>query len=592
MRKNHIRACRALVLLFSVLAFAGGCTNPDPSARLHALFEEAWDYRLQENPLFATSAGVDEYNDQLPSVTVEDQKRRAKQWRSFLDRLETIDRTQLSRSDRINYDVFERELENRIADVEYETYLIPISHEGGFHSSFARLPDRLTLETTDDYEDYLARLRAFPSYADQQMALMEKGIEKGRTLPRVVLQGVETTIEPHVVDDPSQSQLYEPFVSFPESVPEAERSRLRKAGRKAIEEHVVPAYERFLTFMKETYRPNARETIGASELPNGEAYYNELVQQYTTLEVTPEEVHEIGREEVKRIRSEMERVIDSVGFDGTFDEFLQHLRTDSRFYASTGEELLREASRIAKRIDGALPSLFHLRTLPRRPYGVEPVPADIAPNYTAGRYVSASIGSKDAGTYWVNTYGLDSRPLYVLPALTLHESVPGHHLQIAHAQEMEDVPSFRRFARATAYTEGWALYAERLGLEADIYTNPYSNFGRLTYEMWRACRLVVDTGIHAMGWSRKRARQFLATNTALSLHEVRTETDRYIAIPGQALAYKMGELKIRELREQAEEALGTDFDVRDFHHVVLQNGAVPLPILEREVEKYIEDDRS
>ncbi len=580
----------SLGLALAVLGLASGCAGRDATSRLHALIEEAWSYRLQENPLLATAAGVDDYNDRLPSVTVADQERRGEQWRAFLERLEAIDRSQLAREDRINYDVFERDLRKRIADVEYKAYLMPITHEGGFHTAFARLPSQLALSTTRDYEDYIARLRVFPEYVDQQIALMERGIETGYTLPRVVLQGVGGTIEGHVVDDVAESRFYEPFASFPNAVPDSARARLREAGRAAVMDDVVPAYERLLAFVTQTYIPNARATIGASELPDGRAYYDALVAHYTTLDLTPEEVHRIGREEVKRIRAEMEAVIDEVGFRGDFDDFLRFLRTDPRFYADTPEALLKEAAYIAKRVDGKLPSLFHLRTLPRRPYGVEPVPDDLAPNYTGGRYVVAPVGSREAGTYWVNTYGLDSRPLYVLEALTMHEAVPGHHLQIALAQELGDVLPFRRFAGIAAFTEGWALYAERLGLEAGFYADPYSNFGRLTYEMWRACRLVVDTGMHAMGWSREQAMDYLASNTALSLHEVRTETDRYIAVPGQALAYKMGELKIRELRRQAEAALGPDFDVRDFHHAVLKNGAVPLPVLEEEVTRYVEGE--
>ena len=369
-------------------------------------------------------------------------------------------------------------------------------------------------------------------------------------------------------------------------MPADQQERLREAGKRAIRESIVPTYQEFLEFMVNEYRPGARTTLGASELTNGREYYAHLIRHFTTLDLTADQVHEIGLKEVARIREEMDEVIRKVGFEGDFDAFLQFLRTDPRFYPETPEQLLKEASYIAKKMDGKLPALF--KTLPRLPYTVEPVPAPIAPRYTAGRYVGAPIGSTRPGYYWVNTHALESRTLYTLEALTLHEAVPGHHLQNALRQELTGLPDFRRFSSFNAFGEGWGLYSEWLGLEAGFYTDPYSNFGRLTYEMWRACRLVVDTGLHAMGWTRRQAMDYLASNTALSLHEIRTETDRYIAWPGQALAYKMGELKIRELRAKAEKALGGRFDVREFHDAVLLNGSIPLSVLEDQIELFIE----
>jgi uncharacterized protein (DUF885 family) len=337
--------------------------------------------------------------------------------------------------------------------------------------------------------------------------------------------------------------------------------------------------------MTREYIPGARPTTGASELPEGRAYYEHLVRHFTTLDVTPEQVHEIGLAEVKRIRAEMEQIVQQVAFQGSFPEFLEHLRTDPRFYAATPDELLMRAAWIAKRMDGKLPALF--KTLPRQPYGIEPVPDHLAPKYTGGRYVGAPLAGRRGGYYWVNTHALENRPLYTLEALTLHEAVPGHHLQNALSKELEGLPRFRRYGGISAYGEGWGLYSEWLGLEAGFYTDPYSNFGRLTYEMWRACRLVVDTGLHALGWTRQQTLDYLAANTALSRHEIRTETDRYISWPGQALAYKMGELKIKELRRKAEEALGPRFDVREFHDVILGSGPVPLPVLEQLVADWI-----
>lgn len=557
----------------------------DPAARLHALFEREWEMRLRENPLRATSVGRHEYDHRLPSVAREDVARRAEAARGFLDELASIDRSALGTRDRVSYDIFRTQLEDRITDFELGAYQIPINADSGFHIGFARLPEEVPLRTVDDYEDYIARLRAFPRYVAQHVDNMRRGLERGMTLPKVTLKGYEGTISEHVVDEATESVFWEPFASFPVGVPEAEHERLRAAGREAVLEGAVPGYRHFLEFMTGEYIPGARETLGASELPRGEEYYDHLVRHFTTLDVTAKEVHEIGLSEVARIRGEMLEVIDEVGFEGNLQEFIEHLRTDPRFYPETGEELLKEAAWIAKRMDGQLPKLF--ATLPRLPYGVEPVPDEIAPKYTGGRYVSAPEGSTKAGTYWVNTYDLDSRPFYTLEALTLHEAVPGHHLQIALSNELEDLPPFRRFSYISAFGEGWGLYSERLGLEVGFYTDPYRNFGRLTYEMWRACRLVVDTGIHAFGWSRERAMDYLAERTALSLHEVRTETDRYIAWPGQALAYKMGELEIRRLRAKAEEALGEEFDVREFHDAVLLQGSIPLPVLADRIDEYI-----
>ena len=444
----------------------------------------------------------------------------------------------------------------------------------------------MPFRTARDYENYIERLRAFPKYVEQQIDNMRRGLERGMTLARVVLEGYEVTINSHVVGSPEESVFYKPFARFPASVPAVDQERIRDSGKDAIHQAVIPAYQAFLDFMTGEYMLKARTTIGASELPNGTEYYQEQVRRFTTLDVTVEEVHQLGLSEVERIQLEMNQVIAEVGFEGDFAEFLEFLRTDPRFYAKTPEQLLKEAAYIAKRMDARLPSLF--KKLPRLPYGVAPVPDHLAPKYTGGRYVSAPAGGTEPGYYWVNTYALRNRPLYVLEALTLHEAVPGHHLQHAIAEELEGLPNFRRYLYLSAFGEGWGLYSERLGLEAGFYTDPYSNFGRLTYEMWRACCLVVDTGLHAKHWTRQQAMDYLASRTALSLHEIRTETDRYISWPAQALSYKMGELTIRRLRGEAEQALGSQFDLREFHDLILSNGALPLPILEDVVHASIQ----
>ena len=577
----------ALLLAPAPAPAPAGAQRPGAATRLHALFDSAWAFEVREDPLLATEVGDHRYNDRLPAVSKDAEARRAQARRVFLDKLRAIDRTALDGTNRVSYDVFERQLRDRIGEFDYSGYLLPLTADYGFHMGFADLPNRVPLATTKDYENYIARLRAFPAYVAEHIALMREGIALGVTVPRVTLQGYEATIASHVVADVTKSVFWAPLERFPPGVPALVRERVRTAARAAIVDAVVPGYRSFLEFMTREYITGARATLGASALPNGAAYYRFLVGRYTTLDVTPEQVHRTGLAEVQRIRAEMEAVMRRTGFQGDFPAFLSFLRTDSRFYAKTPDELLKEAAWIAKRMDGKLPSLF--KTLPRLPYGVEPVPAHIAPKFTAGRYISAPVGGRRAGYYWVNTHALESRPLYALEALTLHEAVPGHHLQIALAQELEGLPAFRRFGAVTAFTEGWGLYAERLGLEAGFYTDPYRDFGRLTYEMWRACRLVIDTGIHAMGWTREQALDYLARNTALSLHEVRTEIDRYISWPGQALAYKTGELKIRELRIEAERALGERFDVRSFHDAVLRNGEVPLSVLEEQVREWVRE---
>lgn len=581
---------RGLMLLawVSLIFIVGAAARPaaNPAARaLHQLFQEDWEFTLREDPLFATRVGDDRYDDRLPSVTVADFERQLAWHREVLRRLRAIPRSALSPADRLNYDIFERLKRNLIEEYEYRAYFLPITHISGFHIEFPELPRNVPLRTARDYENYIARLRAFRTYTDQHIELLRTGLQAGYALPRHIVEFIEPTLRPHIVEDPEQSTLFEPFRSFPSTVPEGERGRLAEAGRAAIRESVVPAYRAFLEFIKNEYLPKSRTTIAVSDLPNGAAYYRHRIRQETTLDLPPEEIHRIGLEEVRRIRGEMEAILKKVGFQGSLKEFLEFLRTDPRFYVDTPEQLLKEVSYVLKRMDGELPRLF--RTLPRTPYGIRPVPDYLAPRTTTAYYMPPPGDGSRAGFYYVNTYNLKSRPLYEIEALSLHEAVPGHHLQIALQQELRDLPPFRRFMGFTAFVEGWALYAERLGLEVGFYQDPYSDFGRLSFEMWRACRLVVDTGIHALGWSRQQAIDFMAENTALTLHNIEAEVDRYIVWPGQALAYKMGELKIRELRRRAEEALGPAFDVREFHDVVLRNGAIPLDVLEGIVDDYI-----
>jgi uncharacterized protein (DUF885 family) len=582
-----LRASLALLgcLLLPATAGWGADSDASPTARLHALFDREWAIRLKENPQFATSVGDHEYDALLAEINPSDLERRNGIWKGLLAELNGIDRSTFSAQDRVNAAMFQTQLEERIKDYGFGSYQMPFNADSGFHSGFAMLADSMPFTNTKQYENYLSRLRAWPRYVDQQIVLMRQGIARGFTVPKAVLNGYDHTISAHVVSDVEKSVFYRPFEHFPATMSAEDRERLKAEAREVIANSAVAGYRTLLTFYLNEYLPHARTTIAARDLPDGPAYYGHQIHRYTTLDLSADEIHRQGLAEVERIGKEMDDVIRQVGFQGDRAAFIQFLRTDPRFYAKTPEELLKDAAWICKRMDGKLPQLF--KTLPRLPYTVEPVPDHIAPKYTSGRYVEAPAGSTKAGTYWVNTYQLESRPLYNLEALTLHESVPGHHIQIARSQELSDLPNFRRYSYNSAFGEGWGLYAEWLGLEAGFYKDPYSNFGRLTYEMWRACRLVVDTGIHTMGWTRQQAIDYLSSHTALPLHEVETETDRYISWPAQALSYKLGELTIKRLRALAETKLGPRFDVREFHDVVLGSGAVPLHVLEDNVKSYI-----
>jgi uncharacterized protein (DUF885 family) len=577
-----------ILVLFAILLF---CTSFGvswayaESPELAAIQDEYWEFKLRESPMFATSTGDSRYNDQLGKVSVADSERRNKAFQEFLTRLEAVDHEPLSEAEQINRSILQRHLRDTIAEFRFGDYLMPVTQRSGFYLEFPELRRDSPLNNLKDYENYIARLNAFGDFTDGHIELMRAGVEAGKVLPAVVLEGWEPGADAQIVEDPTKSLLYEPFENFPDSIDETQQEVLRTAGQKAIAESVVPAYKRFRKFMADEYVPRARDTISASALPDGRDYYRHRVKSFTTTDMTPEEVHQLGLAEVKRIRVEMDKIIAELKFDGDFAAFVEHLRTDPKFYAKTPDELLKEVALILKRMDGQLPLLFG--KLPRIPYGVREVPAYVAPRTTAAYYQPPIGGGTKAGFYFVNTYNLKSRPYYNLEALSFHEAVPGHHLQLALQQELTDMPPFRRYSDFTVFVEGWALYAERLGLEAGFYQDPYSNFGRLTMEMWRACRLVVDTGMHYLGWSREQAIQFLYENSALSMHDIQAEVDRYISWPGQALAYKVGELKIRELRKMAEEQLKDSFDVREFHDVVLSSGAVPLDVLEAKVKAWL-----
>jgi len=555
--------------------------------RFTALVDEIWECDVREDPLLATSTGDHRYNDRLPTISVDDSERRNRVRQDFLTQLKALDRGQLTSTEQINYDILLRQLSDDLAEFDFQTHLIPISQRAGFHVDFPELPKDVPLKTIADYENYAARLRAFSDYTDGHIELLRAGIIAGQTLPAVVLDGWEKAIEAQIVERPRQSLLYAPCKKFPGTFGFGAQTKLQAEISAAIAESVVPAYRRFREFMAKEYVPEARGSIGASALPRGRDFYRHRVRRYTTLDISPEEVHQLGLAEVKRIRGEMDEIIHRVDFQGNFAAFTQFLREDPRFYAETEEELLQVVAVALKKMDGELPTLFG--RLPRMPYGLRRVPEYIAPQTTAAYYQRPSGDGTRAGFFYMNVFNLKSRPLYTVEALSLHEAVPGHHLQLALQQEIESLPNFRKFGGFTAFVEGWALYSERLGLEAGFYEDPYSDFGRLTMEIWRACRLVVDTGIHYLGWTRGQAIAYMTANSALSEHNIRSEVDRYISWPGQALAYKMGELKIRELRKMAEQRLGERFDLRAFHDMLLGSGAVPLDVLEANVQAWLDE---
>lgn len=579
------------VLRHSLLSIAFICslsacqmTTVDSDQQFTTVAQSIVDYRQSISP-FSNPEGVDGYL--LSNLSAEFLEAKYQKNTALLAQLDAIDVSKLSEENRINLTIIRAQVQNSVDEYVFNSHYMPLTSEYGFHSSLSFMVSQSDFKTSADFQLYLERLQQVPRFFAQNIGWMRKGLEVGLTQPKAVLQGYQDSITAYIVDDVTQSEFYKPFLTNTAGLSSSEFSTLQQQAKKVIKEQVIGAYKDYLTFFNEEYQPGARSDIGISSTPNGEAFYANRAKYYTTTDMTPKEIHELGLKEVARIRAEMDEVIKQVGFEGTFAEFVHFLRTDPQFYATTPEELLKEASYIAKKMDAQLPKLFH--TLPRLPYGVAPVPASIAPKYTTGRY-SGSRRDDQAGYYWVNTYALDKRPLYVLEALTLHEAVPGHHLQIALNAELEYLPSYRRDAYLSAFGEGWGLYSEYLGLEAGFYQDPYSNFGRLTYEMWRAARLVVDTGMHMYGWSRERAMNFMSENTALSLHNVKTETDRYISWPAQALSYKIGELTIKRLRKEAEQALGQNFDIREFHNQILRHGSVPLSVLEEQVRLYIQSE--
>ena len=573
----------ATSIIFSIF-FSPLLASAGPAEDFQALLDEHWEWQMRENPVRASRMGDRRWNDQWTDGSLRAIERRQGEQRDLLRRLRLIDSSQLSDADALIYDLFRRSLENSIDGQQFRNYLMPMSQRGGVQS-LESTAETLRLASVQDYEDWLARMAQIDTVIEQTMERMEEGRATGYMPPKILMERIPAQISSQLVEDAEQSPFYKAFAALPDSMEAGERDRLQQLAKNIIDESVVPAYREFSNYFNDVYLPASRDSIGASALPNGEAFYEYRTRVYTTTQMTPDEIHRLGLNEVKRIRDEMQRVIDELAFEGSFQDFLEFLRTDPQFYYETPEELFEGYLAISKRIDPELVQLFG--KLPRMPYGLRAIPDNIAPDTTTAYYSGPAADGSRPGYYYVNLYRPEVRPKYEMEVLSIHEAVPGHHLQIALQQELENMPNFRKYSGFTAFAEGWGLYSESLGYEMGFYKDPYSHFGALTYDMWRAVRLVVDTGMHYKGWTRQQAIDFFKDNAAKTEQDIVNEIDRYISWPGQALAYKIGQLKMLEIRRKAEQALGDDFDVRAFHDALLGGGALPLEILETRMNRWL-----
>lgn len=576
----------AVLVLAVAAAFSGGvqAQQGDEGKRLHAFFADEWERGLRENPESASFEGDKRFNDRWSDNSLEAIAASEAADREALARLKRFDRSKLGPADQLNYDTFLWLQEKSVQRQAFREYLQPMGHQGGVQTADG-LVEGLAFNETRDYRDWLARMRALPKAIDQTIALMREGVKAGNVPPRVLMQRVPAQIAAQIVDDPAASPFYRPFAKFAAGVPESERAVLQAEARKVVAEQIVPAYRKLQTYFNDDYLPKTRTGIAVADLPDGKAYYDFLAGYYTTTGLSADAIHDIGVKEVARIRTEMEKIKAEVGFKGTLPEFFTFMRSDPRFFEKTPEALLAHYRAISKRIDPELVKVF--RIIPRQPYGVRPIPDNIAPDTTTAYYQQGASDGSRAGFYYVNLYKPDMRPIWEMMPLSLHEAVPGHHFQFARGLELPDAPMFRRTAYFVAYGEGWGLYAEQFGYDMGLYDDPYDRMGQLAYEMWRAVRLVVDTGMHAKGWSRGRAIAYFKDNAPKTDQDIVNEIDRYIGTPGQALAYKIGQLKISELRARAKQALGDKFDLRDFNDAVLETGSVPLETLERHIDAWI-----
>jgi len=576
---------KALVsTLLALLILVHGSAHADMATDFSTLLDEQWEWRLAASPVRASMLGDRRYNQEWTDNSLDAIDKRHQEAVEFLRRVYAIEKSALPESEQLNYELFRRQLQDDVDAHQFQGYLLPFSHQGGTQS-LQNLTNQLRLTTVQDFEDWLARLGKIDTVIGQEIARAEAGRKAGLTAPRVLMERVQPQIALHVVENAEESPFYAVFEDLPESIATEEQERLQSTALEIIDKTVLPAYRKLDRYFSTKYLPACRESIGLSALPNGSAWYEYRARSYTTTRMTPEDIHRLGLDEVKRIREEMMTIIDEVGFEGSFGEFLTFLRTDPQFYYDDPEDLLEAYRATSKRIDPELVKLFGV--LPRMPYGVQPIPDSIAPHTTTAYYSRPAADGSRAGIYWVNLYKPEVRPKYEIEVLSVHEAMPGHHLQLALQQELGEMPMFRRFQGFTAFVEGWGLYSERLGYDLGLYLDPYSRFGQLTYDMWRAVRLVVDTGMHYKGWTRQQAIDFFKDNAAKTEHDIVNEIDRYINWPGQALAYKIGQLRMLTLRERAERRLGDDFDIRAFHDELLGGGALPLDILEQRMDDWL-----
>jgi len=579
---RNLAAAAAMLVAFAAPPTQAQST--DATRVLHQLFDEEWERGLRENPVNASYQGDARYNDRWSDVSLTAIQASEAADRAALARIRAIDRNALSPAEQLNYDTFLWLQEKSVERQKFRTWLQPLGHQGGVQT-LDGVAEVLPFATTKDYRDWLKRMDALPVLVDQTIALMREGVKAGSMPPKVLMQRVPRQIAAQIVDDPTQSPFYGAFKKFRDGVPQADRAGLQAEAQRVIRDRVVPAYRTLQTFFNNEYLPKTRDSIAAADLPNGKAYYDYLAGYYTTTDLTADQIHALGLKEVARIRAAMEKIKAEVGFKGSLPEFFTFLRTDPRFFEKTPEALLTHYRDISKRIDPELVKAF--RIIPRQPYGVRPIPDNIAPDTTTAYYQAGASDGSRAGFYYVNLFKPEVRPTWEMMPLSLHEAVPGHHFQFARSLELPDAPMFRRTAYFVAYSEGWGLYAEQLGFDMGLYDDPYDRMGQLAYEMWRAVRLVVDTGMHAKGWSREQAIAFFKDNAPKTDQDIVNEIDRYIGDPGQALAYKVGQLKISELRARAKAQLGERFDVREFNDEVLSTGSVPLQALERHIDAWI-----
>jgi len=557
---------------------------------LEALIADFEQMEIAGNPISAGQEGDRAALRKLPDVSPEGAENYRRITTDFIKRHAALSARPMSQEKRLNYNLLGFVLEQRQRLAPFDQARIPFTNDSGFFNEMSYISRQTTFASPDDYEAYAARLTEMPRYFGQHKANLRRGIETNMTASAEIMPGIIEMVKKLGDGEAAEHSFYKPFTTYPDTISSDEQARLASLGQAAITNAVMPAYRDLAEFLEEEYLPKARPVVGIGTTEEGRKYYQALVRYFTTLDLTPDDVHQVGLDEVARIRGEMDNIIKELDFKGSFADFLNFLRTDPQFYATSEDQLLKEAAWMAKQLDGKMPEFFE--TLPRLSYGVIPVPAEIAPNYTTGRYWGGNPEQHRAGNYVVNTYDLKQRPLYNLPALTAHEGVPGHHHQIALGQELKNVSAFRQSLYPNAFGEGWGLYAEKLAGEMGLYKTPYEKFGQLTYEMWRACRLVVDTGMHWKGWTREQAESCFFENSALAPHNIKTEVERYISWPGQALAYKIGELKILELRKRAETQLGPKFDIRRFHDAILLEGGMPLNLLEANINRWIYAEQS